>query len=90
MTLSHSELQGNVLTVLKSLLLSKFKSLLAKLIHVRLDILTSIYFAHLSNDKLKEEEHLPRVPVKPGTVYRFLCEKYQLLNLSGTLFEREF
>ena len=31
--------------------------------------------ALLSNVKLKEEEHLLWLPVKPGTAYRYLCGK---------------
>ena len=67
-----------------------YLSLLARFIHVRLDMPTLILFAQLSNDKLKEEEHLPWLPVKPGTAYRYLCENYPRLNLLGTLFGREF
>ena len=68
-----------------------YLSLLVGFSHVRLDMPTLILFAQLSNDKLKEEEHLPWLPVKPGTAnYRYLCENYPRLNLLGTLFGREF
>ena len=46
--------------------------------------------ALLSNVKLKEEEHLLWLPVKPGTAYRYLCGKQRRLILLGTLFGKKF
>ena len=54
-------------------ILKVYLSLLATLIHGRLGMSTSILLALLSNVKLKEEEHLLWLPVKPGTAYRYLC-----------------
>ena len=52
-------------------ILKVYLSLLATLLHRRLGMPTSVLLALLSNVKPKEEEHLLRLPVKPGTAYRY-------------------